>query len=126
MFKRHAAVAAAVSLLLLLAGCSRGPEGVVKGFYRSLDKGDIETAAGHLSSQIVAVFGKEKLGAALGEFAARMEQCGGLEAVEVALSGEGDTRHGNSKVSFKGDCIDQDNTVVVVKEEGDWKLGLGK
>ena len=126
MILRRLAVVATLSSVVLLAGCSGGPEGAVKGFYKALDKGDTEAAAGYLSGQIVDIFGDGKLQAALGQFASKMSQCGGLDGVSVELQGEGDTRHGTSRVSFDGECPDEENTVVVVKEDGDWKLGLGK
>ena len=112
--------------LALLAACSSGPEAVVKDFYAALDRGDAVAATGHLSARIVDMLGEEKLHAALGEFAGKMAQCGGLDRVEVSLDGEGDTRQGNSQVHFKGECSAENNAVVVVREEGDWKLGLGK
>lgn len=113
-------------LMGMLAACSAGPEAVVKDFYKALDRSDVEAAAGHLSARIVAMMGKEKLHAALGEFAGRMARCGGLDRVDVSLQGEGDARQGNSQVHFKGECTAENTTVVVIREEGDWKLGLGK
>ena len=126
MILRSLRAAAVLSSLVLLSACSSGPEATVKGFYKALDKGDAAKASSYLSSQILQVFGQQKLEAALGEFAAKMSQCGGLDTVEVALSGEGDTRHGTSSVSFDGECAAEQNSVIVVKENGDWKLGLGK
>ena len=126
MILRRAAVAAAVSSLLLLTACSSGPEATVKGFYKALDAGKTDTAKGYLSSQITEMLGDGKLDMALAEGAKNMANCGGLDKVEVSITGEGDTRRGTAQVSFKGECPAKSDEVVVVKEEDGWKIGIGK
>jgi hypothetical protein len=123
---RHRGCAAAVVALVLLSACSAGPEGAVRGFYKALDANDIEAAKGHLSSQITDILGDGKLDMALGEGARSMAQCGGLDKVNVSLSGEGSSRSGTAEVLFDGDCPAKQDQVSLVQEDGDWKIGLGK
>jgi hypothetical protein len=120
---------AAVALLLssvLLAGCSSGPDAAVKGFYKALDKGELTAAKGYLSKQITDMLGDAKLEMALGEGSKNIAQCGGLDGVDVTLSGEGETRRGTAVISFKGDCPQKNDDVMLVQEDGDWKIGIGK
>lgn len=120
-------VAAALFVsLALLAGCGSGPEATVKGFYKALDNNDVSAAKGYLSQQITDMLGDAKLDMALGEGARNMQQCGGLAGIEVSLTGEGETRRGSAQVNFKGDCQAKNDDVMLVQEDGDWKIGIGK
>lgn len=116
----------AITGLVLLSGCTSGPEAAVTGFYRALDNGLTEKAAGQVSLQIHQMLGEEKLQATLVEYSDRMSRCGGLDEVIVSLEGQGDRRHGNSSVAFNGACEPENHSLVVIKEQGDWKLGIGK
>lgn len=123
------AVRTAVVLFLssaLLAGCSSGPDATVKGFYKALDKGEVSAAKGYLSRQILDMLGDSKLDMALGEGARSMAQCGGLGGIDVKLDGEGQSRRGSAVIRFKGDCPEKTDQVILVQEEGDWKIGIGK
>lgn len=118
--------AALLFCVALLGGCSSGPEGAVKGFYKALDKNDVSAAKGYLSRQITDMLGDAKLDMALGEGVKSMQQCGGLDGVQVSLTGEGETRRGSAQVSFKGECETKNDDVMLVQEDGDWKIGIGK
>lgn len=112
-------------LMPLLSACSGSAESVVKGFYRALDRGDLPAAASRVSQQASAVIGEEKLLAILAETAQSMAGCGGMQSLDVTLSGQGAVRQGQAHLGYRGNCPAQVHTVVVRKEAGSWKLGLG-
>lgn len=126
MMLRRTGVVAAVCSLALLAACSSGPEGAVKGFYKALDAGKTDTAKGYLSAQITEMLGDGKLDMALAEGAKNMADCGGLDSVQVTLTGEGEVRRGTAAISFKGDCPAKNDEVMLVQENDQWKIGIGK
>lgn len=112
---------------LLLSACSGGgPEGVVKSFYKALDKGEVSAAREHLSRQLTEMLGGAKLDAALGAAAGKIRECGGIDDLEVALVGEGELRSGSSTMSFKGECEPEQEDLNLVKEDGSWKITARK
>lgn len=118
-------VAAALAGAVALAGCSKSPESTVEGFYTSLGKGDISTAKGYLSSQLVTQFGDAKISSALASEAQRIQACGGVKNVAVSMQGEGDIRRGMATVSY-GKCPDRQEQTALVKENGSWKISANK
>ncbi|WP_152980667.1 hypothetical protein [Stenotrophomonas ginsengisoli] len=126
MMLRRTGLVVAVCSMALLAACSSGPEATVKGFYKALDAGKTDTAKGYLSAQITEMLGNGKLDMALAEGAKNMADCGGLDKVEVTLSGEGEVRRGSAAISFKGDCPAKNDDVMLVQENDAWKIGIGK
>lgn len=126
MIVRRAALVAAVCSLALLTACSSGPEATVKGFYKALDAGKTDKAKGYLSSQITEMLGDGKLDMALAEGAKNMADCGGVDSIEVSLSGDGQVRRGTAAISFKGECPGKSDEVMLVQENDEWKIGIGK
>lgn len=126
MMLRRTGLVAVVCSMALLAACSSGPEATVKGFYKALDAGKTDTAKGYLSAQITEMLGNGKLDMALAEGAKNMAECGGLDKIDVTLNGEGEVRRGTAAISFKGDCPDKRDEVMLVQEDDAWKIGIGK
>ena len=126
MIVRRAALVAAVCSLALLTACSSGPEATVKGFYKALDAGKSDKAKGYLSSQITEMLGDGKLDMALAEGAKNMADCGGVDSIEVSLSGDGEVRRGSAAISFKGECPGKNDDIMLVRENDEWKIGIGK
>ena len=117
----------AILSALLLGACSPGsPEAVVRNFYQSVAKGDVETAKGFLSDQVVQLLGSTKLSTALRQSTKEIDACGGLKSVKVDLDGKGEYREGTSTLEFKGDCSAQTDEVYLVKEDDSWKLAPTK
>lgn len=126
MSVRRVGFVVAAASLALLAACSSGPEAAVKGFYKALDAGKTTDAKGYLSAQITEMLGDGKLDMALAEGAKNIADCGGLDKVEVSLNGDGEVRRGTATVSFDGECPQKNDEVMLVQENGDWKIGIGK
>ena len=126
MILRRAGLVAAVCSLALLTACSSGPEATVKGFYKALDAGKTDKAKGYLSSQITEMLGDGKLDMALAEGAKNMADCGGVDSIEVSLSGDGEVRRGSAAISFKGECPCKNDDIMLVRENDAWKIGIGK
>lgn len=114
-------------LALLLSGCMGfGPEDAVKGFYRSVEKGEITKAQGYLSKQVIGMLGEQKLQMSLSQQSEKISSCGGIKDVIVELKGEGEIRKGTAKLSFKGSCPEARESVSMIKEDGKWKITADK
>lgn len=113
-------------LLLTLAGCAATPEGTVRSFHRAIERGDADQALSYMSAALRGMLSTEKMKQGIREQSEAIKKCGGIKAIDVTLTGEGDTRSGSSKVTFTGDCPADEDDVTLVKEEGKWKLGLNK
>lgn len=111
---------------LVLVGCGGSPEDSVKDFYRSVEKGEISKAKGHLSKQIAGMLGEQKLTASLGQESTKIAECGGIKDIDVQLKGEGEVRAGTAKITYKGSCPEKEEKVSLVKEDGKWTISLGK
>ncbi len=66
----------------------------------------------------------EKLRMVLEVQADHIQKCGGIKNVDLELQGEGDVRHGQAEITFKGDCPPQKEKVSMVRENGEWKLSV--
>lgn len=117
---------ALVSASLLLVACSKSPEATVEAFYLAVGKGEITEAKRYLSPQVTEMLPDAKLTAALSAEASRVQGCGGIKAIEVALSGEGEIRSGTATIDYRGECPRKTEKVKLVKVEGQWRLGAGK
>jgi hypothetical protein len=111
---------------VLLIACSKGPEGVVEGFYQSLEKGDITKAKTYLSSQVQGMIGDAKLSALLSKQSEHIKSCGGIKSLETKLTGEGEVRRGTNVVTFSGSCPVQTDKIKLVNENGNWKVAADK
>jgi hypothetical protein len=111
---------------ILLSGCAKSPESTVESFYRAVGKGEITEAQSYLSSQIIGMIGKDKMAAALAKQSEQVSECGGIDSVEVELTGEGEIRSGNATVTFKGNCQPKKESVKLIKEDGKWKITANK
>lgn len=118
----YAVVAAAV----LLTGCSRSPESTVKKFYRAVGEGEITEAQSYMSAEVVGMMGPSKMSAGLAQEAERIQECGGIDSVDVELEGEGEIRNGTATITYEGDCEARSETIKLRKEDGEWKLGMTK
>lgn len=115
-----------VALLALATGCGVSPEATVEKFFMAVGRGDVTEAKTYLSAQFVGVIGEAKLTAGLAAQADEVRNCGGIQKVVVALSGDGDVRTGKSTVTFAGDCPTDSTDVRLIKEDGKWKLAPSK
>lgn len=116
---------------LIVVGCgAKAPESSVEHFYRSVEKGEITEAKGCLSKQILGMLGDGKVSAALASEADKIKTCGGIDAVKVNLTGEGETRSGTTTVTYKKSdlpkCKTLNRKTVLIKEDGAWKLSASK
>ncbi len=107
-----------------LAGCGNAPKTAYAGFYRALEKGEMDHAADYFSSSVHGVFGRAKLRMVLEVQADHIQKCGGIKNIDLELQGEGDVRHGQAEITFKGDCPPQKEKVSMVRENGEWKLSV--
>lgn len=114
-----------VLLCAALAGCGNSPKTAYVDFYRALEKGEIERAENYFSGSISSVFGRAKLRMVLQEQAQKIQRCGGIKDIDLELQGEGDVRHGKARITFKGDCPPREESVAMVRENGEWKLSGG-
>lgn len=111
---------------LALAACSSGPDATVEEFYAHVAEGRTEQARALMSRDVTNLLGDEKLDTALRAETRRIQECGGIANVEVEL-GEGESvRIGTATITYQGECAQRQEDVRVVKEDGDWKLGIAK
>lgn len=114
------------SASLLLVACSKSPEATVEAFYLALSKGEITEAKRYLSPRVTEMLPDAKLTAALSAEASRVQGCGGIKAIEVTLTGEGEVRSGTATIDYQGECPRKTEKVKLLKVEGKWRLDAGK
>lgn len=119
-------IPATLVAVTLLAGCAKSPESTVISFYRAVGKGEITEAQTYLSSQVIGMLGPQKMSAALGQESERVTRCGGIESIDVELISEGEVRSGTVNVTYGGQCPPKNESVKLVKEDGEWKIGSSK
>jgi Domain of unknown function (DUF4878) len=118
---------ASVALLaVVLTACGASPESVVEGFFQSVGKGEISQAQKYLSKNVVGMLPPQKLEAMLTQESTKVTKCGGIKAVEVNLTGEGEVRSGTATITYKGECQVRTDKVKLIKEDGAWKLSTNK
>lgn len=113
-------------ILLTLTGCAETPEDTIRSFVRAVERGDADEAISYTSAQMRMILPAEKVKAAMREGAEQYKKCGGIDAIDVTLTGEGDIRSGSYKITFHGSCPAEENDVKLVKEEGGWKIAPNK
>jgi Domain of unknown function (DUF4878) len=126
MIYRAVRNASLIAIVLMLAACGASPESTVESFYEAVADGEIEKAQGYISSQIVGMLGAQKLTAALSEESQRVQSCKGFKSIDVQLQGEGEVRSGTVVVTYNGDCPEKRENVQLLKEDGEWKIGVSK
>lgn len=119
---------ALLTAFLLLAGCSKTPEGVIEGFYGALSRGEITESKEYISAQLIKQLGDAKLSAVLTKEAQHITECGGIKSVEVKLQGEGEIRNGTTVVTYTDEtaCKQKTEKSSLVKEDGSWKITANK
>jgi len=107
----------------LAAGCSaQGPEAVARAFYNHLEDGEIEAAIDLLSSQTVGQIPREKLRAGFREVALDIEKKGGIDELElVDQTVKGEIARLSMAVRY-GNGSTENETVVLVREDGAWRI----
>ncbi len=124
MKKKILLILASVFLVLFLAGCSSGPDGAVKAFFKALDAGKVDEATGYLSASTLGTLGHDKWQAAWVSAATEMQSKGGLSSVDVVdKKVHGDVATIIVKLTF-GDGSSETNTMNLLKENGDWKIQM--
>lgn len=113
--------AVCATVVLLLAGCSPSPKGVVEAYYQNLDQGKITEAGKLLSSRVTAMAGEEKMRAGLQSDAERMQKKGGIASITVEGEAKGELGTFQAHIKYK-DGSETDNEVKVTKEDGGWKI----
>lgn len=111
---------------LTLAACATSPESTVRNFYYAVEAGEVTEAQSYVSAQLVGMVGEQKMSAGLAQQAERIRACGGIESVDVELEGEGEIRTGTAIITYEGECPPENETIKLVKEDGEWKLGATK
>jgi hypothetical protein len=123
-----------ISLLLLvlvmvfgLAGCGgSSPTATVKNFYKYIERGQYEKAASLISSSAINTYGIDKLVSVLQMQSQQIQQSGGITSFKVT---DQTIINDNAVVYFEittGDGAVSPGSVNLVKEDGDWKIDLGK
>lgn len=113
-------------LLLAVACLASGPEATVKRFYSAIEDGEVDKAAGLLSSRIVSLLGEDKLRKALSEQALEIQKKGGIKSINIDEMNEvGEIAEGKVTLTF-GDGSTKTDTVKLLKEDGKWKLDADK
>ena len=124
MRKKLVLILVAVFVVLSLAGCSSGPDGAVKGFFKALDAGEVDKAMGYLSTSTLNALGHDKWQAALTSAVKDLQSKGGLSSVKVVdKKVHGDTAVVTVKLTF-GDGSSETDTINLIKEDGDWKIQM--
>ncbi len=114
-------------LVFIFAGCgSSGPDDVVNDFFRSIESGDTDKAAGMMSSQLVSMMGKEKLSTALEEQTKEMKEKGGISKIEISDKEEKEESVTMNVTITYGDGSTKSEKTKLVLEEGEWKIGIAK
>jgi len=124
MKKKILLILMSVFLVLFLTGCSSGPDGTVKAFFKALDAGKVEEAVGYLSSSTLSTLGHDKWRSALASAAKEMQDKGGLSSIKIVdKSVHGDVATVTVKLTF-GDGSSETDTIHLLKEDGDWKIDM--
>jgi len=116
-----------LSLVLLLSACQpKGPDAALKSFLHATEQGEVDKARGMVSAQVVGLLGEQKLMQSIREQGGQMAQCGGIDRIETSLQGSETEQNGTYTVFFKGECPSRTENVILVFEDGAWKLGIRK
>lgn len=115
--------------VLVLVNCGGGPstpQDIVKESFRMMEKNDQAGIKDLLSTQVKALLDDKKLEEGLNNRYNEIKAKGGIAEIEF-LKEEIDEDEANFKVKLVyGDGTSKDEKVKLVKEEGEWKLGISK
>lgn len=125
--KSFLAIFVAILLVSLLAGCSlfsSSPGKTVEKFYRAVEAGEIDTAAGYLSNKVLQNLGYEKLKQGLTQQTRNINDKGRIRTIEITNEDIiGETAQVTVKVTF-GNGETTTEKINLVKEEGDWRIDM--
>jgi hypothetical protein len=112
--------------VLALAGCG-SPEGRVQAFFEQVES-DMFTAA--MIDLHDATMEKRlprfQVAEALREEHEHISRCGGIQQVDVRLSGVEAHRNAQVTLNFRGMCSPQASSVDVLKDGWGWKIAFGE
>lgn len=116
----------AIVAVLIACGGAKTPESVVENFYNKLGSGDVDGAVKLMSKKVVEMLGEEKLKNALTEQSKQIQEQKGVSKIEFL-----DKKEKENEVDFSvkityGDGETKEDKVKLIKEDGDWKIGLNK
>lgn len=105
----------------VLSGCGNTPESVVKGYYTDLGRGNLSSAKGALSKQILDMFPDAKVMALLAEQSKKITGCGGLKSITTNYEIQGELAKGTTAFEYN-DCPSRKERISLIKENGAWKI----
>jgi len=106
---------------VVLAACGASGQSTVEQFYRNLDKGDISAAYQAISPNSRSLVPEAKVRAMLADQSRRVQQQGGLQAIEASGSEKGEIGQYTVKLRF-GNKSERSEVVKVVKLDGKWYI----
>ncbi len=116
-------IAAILGVALMLVACGGGsPQGTVKDFFRNVEDGKLEEAAGLFSKATLSTVGLEKLKQGLQQSTREIDGKGGISKIEVL---EHKTIGEVAEVSIKifyGNGTEETESMDLILENGQWKL----
>ncbi|MEM9291864.1 MAG: DUF4878 domain-containing protein [Acidobacteriota bacterium] len=116
------ALTLAMMSLGLVACGGGGPEGTVKGFYKDLEAGKIESAAERLSPKTTQSFGVEKTTELLRQGTRDIADKGGIEKIEIVESQVlGEIATVKVAVTF-GNGTTDNNELDLTQRDGRWVI----
>lgn len=122
-------LAVALVFTFVFANCGGGPSGpkdIVKESFKLMEDNDQAALKDMLSSQVKALVDDKKLEEGMTKKSEEINEKGGITNIEF-LSEDIQEEEANFKVKLTyGDGSTDTEKVKLVKEEGDWKLGISK
>lgn len=113
-----------VFITLLVAACGNdSPSGVVRSFYKNIEKGEITKAMDALPERAL-IMGESKVRMGLEIQTERMSQMGGIKEIEAKDDCRGEVCHVETKITFGNGHVESDD-IKMVKEKGKWKINFG-
>lgn len=116
-------------LWLLLSACAlleSGPDATVRRFYRALEAGDAAAAHALLSSDSRAQLSEDKIRLAIAAAREQSENKGGMEEFSILDSQvDGDRATVRIRETYGNGETDEE-TVILVLEDGKWRVRLEK
>lgn len=116
-----------VVVVLGLVGCSgSSPSATVKNFYKYIEREQYEKAASLISRQAIDAYGIDKLVSVLRMQSSQIQQAGGIKSFKVT---DQTIVNDNAVVYYEittGDGTVAPGSVNLIKEDGDWKIDIGK
>lgn len=115
-----------LSFIFVNCGGPSGPKDVVTDSFKMIENGDKSGAKDLVSSQVKAMVDDKKLDEGLDQKYEEIKEKGGISNIEF-LSEDIKEEEADFKVKITyGDGTTKIEKAKVIKEDGDWKLGLAK